>query len=103
MFHLFGIPVLGFLRGKELVPRFLPLPISQDCERKKAIRLEFLPCRLTPAAEVQPLQYHGSAHLAALVDADGFFVLEPGVYRVSRGDPVPFWPTSIKTYHSNHD
>jgi molybdopterin biosynthesis enzyme len=40
----------------------------------------------------EPLDYHGSAHLTALTEMDGFFVVPVAVEALAPGDEVSFLP-----------
>jgi molybdopterin biosynthesis enzyme len=44
--------------------------------------LEFVPCCISSTGYAEKLEYHGSAHLAALMDADGFFIVSPGIQSI---------------------
>ncbi|NIA16931.1 MAG: hypothetical protein GWO86_01155 [Planctomycetes bacterium] len=56
----------------------------------KAERMAYLPCRLTSDGLLKPVSYHGSAHLQALRDSDGFFIVPKGVTEISAGQKVDF-------------
>jgi molybdopterin biosynthesis enzyme len=47
---------------------------------------------LTETGTVEPIAYHGSAHLAALMLADGFIRVAQGVEKLQEGDEVAFLP-----------
>jgi molybdopterin molybdotransferase len=71
--------------------RVFSLESSSAFERRSADRMEFLPARLTEDGRVAWLEFHGSAHLAALTKADGFAVMPPGTRVVEAGERVSFW------------
>ena len=42
---------------------------------------------------LQKIEYHGSAHLLALTQADGFLIVPQGIKEVPAGQPLAFLPT----------
>ena len=91
-FHLFVLRAAALMTG---APPGLPeftLPLATDFQRRKAERVEYVPCRLADGTVVEPVEYHGSAHLAALTRADGFFIVPVGVSELRAGDQVSFTP-----------
>ncbi|MHC4114548.1 MAG: molybdopterin molybdotransferase MoeA [Planctomycetota bacterium] len=90
MFHLFVLYAARLMVGKKHKPRFVKLPLAQDYHRRRAERMAYLPCRLTRDGLLKPITYHGSAHLQALRDSDGFFIVPKGATKVSAGQKVDF-------------
>jgi molybdopterin molybdotransferase len=99
-FGLSGNPVSCFLQFELLVKPFLlseatggfkpleyQLKMSEPFKRKKTERKYFLPVK-TNKGQVTPLNYHGSAHLTALTDLDGFAVIPIGVGQINKGEEV---------------
>ena len=91
-FHLFVLRAVARFTGAPPGPRTLTLPLACDFKRKKADRTEFVPARLTDEGAVAPVEFHGSAHLAAMGHADGLFILPAGVAALSAGDGAAFLP-----------
>lgn len=91
-FHLFVLRAVALISGASPNPRVFSLAISEDFERRKVERTEYVPGRLTREGRVRPLEYHGSAHLTALTRADGFFVVPAGVAELAAGEQVDFAP-----------
>ncbi|HEC42604.1 MAG TPA: molybdopterin molybdenumtransferase MoeA [Bacteroides sp.] len=100
-FGLSGNPVSCFLQFELLVKHFLyrisggfrkPLKIKAtlgaDFKRKKKDRAYFLPVKTNENGFVVPLNYHGSAHLLALKDLDGFAEIPLGVDHLNTGEEV---------------
>lgn len=100
-FGLSGNPVSCFLQFELLVRHFLlhrkrtrlkPIEIkarlSVPFTRKKTERQYFLPVKFNNKGEVTPLDYHGSAHLTALTDLNGFVIIPVGVDQVNIGEEV---------------
>lgn len=90
MFHLFVLRATRLLCGIPPRLREIRLPLASDLRRREADRLGFAPARLTETGAVEPLEYHGSAHLLALSRADGFFSVPAGVSELSAGEQVAF-------------
>ena len=90
MFHLFVLRAARHLRGMPAVLREGRRVLASDFGRRKAERRHFSPARLTDDGAVEPLPYHGSAHLMSLSLADGFFSVPVGVRDVPAGEAVDF-------------
>lgn len=91
-FHLFVMRAVSLVSGAEPGLRELTLTLTDDYKRKRAERTGFVPCRLGKKGEVKPVEYHGSAHLAALSEADGFMVIPKGIMEMEKGGTVRFLP-----------
>ncbi len=92
MFHLFVLRAAGLMAAKKPETRELRLPLAGSFGRKKAERAAFVPARLTKTGAVEPIVYHGSAHLSALMPANGFLSVPVGVSELNDGDEVTFLP-----------
>lgn len=89
MFHLFVLRAAMLINGIK-TPELTKLPIAEDFKRKKTDRALFAPGIITPDGKVEQVKYHGSAHLMALMKADGFFFVEKGVGAIDAGERVKF-------------
>lgn len=89
-FHLFVLRAAKLMVGREPELHYIELPLRQSFERRKAERLEHVPSRLTSDGQLEPVEFHGSAHLQALLKSDGFFVVPEGKARLCAGDRVRF-------------
>ncbi len=100
-FGLSGNPVSCFLQFELLVKPFLlhdssgdfkPLEVkvrmAAPFKRNKTEREYFLPVTTNNIGEVTPLDYHGSAHLTAMTDLDGFAIIPVGVTQINKGEEV---------------
>ena len=94
MFHLFVLRAAALLQGGAPSVREIRLPLAGDFTRRHVERVEYVPCRLTAEGTVQPISYHGSAHLLALMQSDGFLVILQGVAQLTAGERVSFLPTN---------
>ncbi len=92
MFHLFVLRAARLIYGLETNDKYLQLPVAHDIKRKKAKRLAFVPCKLNSDGTLSRIDYHGSAHLQALLSSDGFFVMPEGIDSVPSGQTLDFLP-----------
>jgi molybdopterin molybdotransferase len=88
LFELLVKPFLFRMMGHEYRPRCVSLPLAAPVERRKAERQNWIPVAITDASTVEPVEYHGSAHIAALSNADGLICMNAGVSRLDRGAAV---------------
>ncbi len=92
MFHLMVLRAASLLTGAPLGLRSVQLRLASDFHRRKAGRLLYMPCALTPDGTAAPIPNNGSGHLAALLGADGFVQVPVGVDTIDEGAPVTFLP-----------
>lgn len=90
MFHLFVLRAARMLSGCKVELPFVSLPLGFHFRRRKAERTGFLPCRLDRNGTLQEIDYHGTAHLQALLSSDGFFVIPAGQTHIPAGENVEF-------------
>jgi molybdopterin molybdotransferase len=101
VFGLPGNPVSAFIQFEMLVrpliyrmmncswkPFIVPLPMKEAYTRKSAGRQALIPVMITDNGMVSPVEYHGSAHISALVNADGIIAVPSGTLRVEKGETV---------------
>lgn len=98
IFGLPGNPVAVYLTFNLIVKRIIAkmqnqkiklpyiLPLAKTFKRKKTERTAFVPCKITQHGELEPIEYHGSAHLLALSNADGFFIIAQNVKQIDAGE-----------------
>ena len=100
LFGLPGNPVSAFVQF-ELIIRLLVdkitgcneplknlrLPLGADYNRRKSDRKSFLPVKII-SNEVFPVEYHGSAHIHAYVEADGIIAVNIGKTQILKGTLV---------------
>jgi len=92
MFHLFVLRAAARLCGASPPLRTVHLPLAAGYRRRKANREQFVPARRTADGAMEPLEYHGSAHLLAMREADGFLRVPIGVVELAAGDVAGFLP-----------
>lgn len=90
MFHLFVLYAAKLMAGVKPEVRYVTLPLASDFHRRIAERMAFLPCQLARNGMLKPVVYHGTAHLRALLDSDGFFVVPKGVTDIPAGTKVDY-------------
>ncbi|MGD2108294.1 MAG: molybdopterin molybdotransferase MoeA [Phycisphaerae bacterium] len=89
-FHLFVLRALALLSGKKDRPPERTVRLDRPIARRSATRTEYCPCRLLDDGTVERVSYHGSAHLAALMQADGFAVIPRCTASLPAGAEVAF-------------
>jgi molybdopterin molybdotransferase len=90
-FHLFVLRAAAGMLGVEDQVVYEQRRLRSRFGRRKAERTAYVPCRLVEG-DVEPVDYHGSAHLMALSGSDGFFVVPEGENELEAGHRVRFLP-----------
>jgi len=101
VFGLPGNPVSTFVQFEVMVRAFLDrmagvtehapvlqMSLGADYSRKRAERLSWIPCTVTPAGEAMPVEYHGSAHITSLTGAWGMIIIPRGQSWIQKGELV---------------
>lgn len=86
-FELLVKPLIYLLMGHTYEPITPQLPMAVEYTRKKSGRLSWMPVRLKEDG-IEPLEYHGSAHINALTLADGMISVPIGKTRLEKGELV---------------
>ncbi|MCX8052627.1 MAG: molybdopterin molybdotransferase MoeA [Armatimonadetes bacterium] len=92
MFHLLVRRAVDRMTGRKSQRREFVLPLASMFRRRKAERVAFVPASITDQGALEPVEFHGSAHLASLLCADGFFRVPIGVTELAKGSKVVFMP-----------
>ncbi|MFA6409236.1 MAG: molybdopterin molybdotransferase MoeA [Gammaproteobacteria bacterium] len=87
-FHLFVLFAYQKLLNLKPLLTNVHLPLAKDWKRKNSERLEFVPARLQEDGTLLPIEIHGSADLMALLQCDGFFVVDVGRKEIVSGTNV---------------
>jgi molybdopterin molybdotransferase len=87
-FELLAKPLLYGLMGQNYQPLNLRLPIGKDYSRRKAKRMSWIPAVFTDDGYVVPVEYHGSAHIRGLGQAQAIFAVPIGIKELKKGDFV---------------
>jgi molybdopterin molybdotransferase len=101
VFGLPGNPVSSFIQFEIMVrslinmmmgygwrPQECKLPMASDYERRSSDRKSLIPVYTNNDLEVVPVEFHGSAHIAALSLTDGIITMEPGKKYLKKGEVV---------------
>ena len=91
-FEVLVRPFLYALMGKTGIENLLHLPIEEDYLRKKGDQLIFVPVTLTSQGTVLPLEYHGSAHIHAYINAQGIMEIPKSISFIKKGEIVSVRP-----------
>lgn len=89
-FYIFVLHAIKSIFKQQPSRRFF-LPLAKNFVRKSSDRLEFVPCTLLANGTLLPLEFHGSAHLAALLECNGFFIINEGIAEVLPNQKVEFF------------
>jgi len=94
MFHVFVLRAAARLGGGAWPVREFVMTLGFDYKRRSGERSEFVPCRIAPNGRLEKVEFHGSAHLSALTQADGFFFVPAGCVMLGLGQNVLFLPVA---------
>lgn len=86
---LFVTPFLRRLQGCDTSRTPVPLALGAPFTRRNGGRLGWVPVRIDEAGRVQPVEFHGSAHINAFTGADGLIAFPPGVTALHEGEQAP--------------
>ncbi|MGB2956750.1 MAG: gephyrin-like molybdotransferase Glp [Anaerolineales bacterium] len=87
IFEIFIKPLLFHMMGHKYVPNILPGILESGLSRKNAERSAFFPVCFNRGS-VQPLSYHGSAHIHALTRANALAYMPKGEKELPSGSTV---------------
>jgi molybdopterin molybdotransferase len=87
-FELLAKPLINKLMGHNYEPLKIKLPMGMDYSRKKSSRMSLLPVQISRDSEIIPVEYHGSAHINALIEAHGIIAVPIGVTNLRKGEMV---------------
>lgn len=93
-FEIFVKPLISKLMGNQPHQQEFLIPMGVDFSRKKYDRLEFLPVSIDSDGAVQPVIYHGSAHIHAFCQATGIMSIPQGKQTIIKGELVNVRPIS---------
>lgn len=84
-FEILVKPLLYRIMGTTFKPRTVKLPMATGYSRKRNDRKSFVPVRYE-SGKIEPLEYHGSAHIHAFEQAWGIISLNIGEDNVKPGE-----------------
>jgi molybdopterin molybdotransferase len=85
VFEILVKPFLYKLMGCDYKPLNIQIPLEEALVNKKAKRQRWLPVAIKEKGTVRAVEYHGSAHINSLCDADGLVSMNAGVTEVEEG------------------
>jgi molybdopterin molybdotransferase len=88
IFELLVKPFLYKMMGHDYRPAFACVPLASALTRKKTERQSWIPVAITHDLLVRPVEYHGSANITALCDADGLVSIDQGEAELEKGKIV---------------
>jgi molybdopterin molybdotransferase len=88
-FELLVKPFLYKLMGYNYSPISVRMPLDKTVVRKNTERQSWIPVNIMNTGTAKPVEYHGSAHILALCNADGLLSIEIGVANIEKGAMVP--------------
>jgi len=84
-FELLVKPLICKMMGNMGESLIISLPMAQKFSRKYADRMAWIPVEITKESLVNPIEYHGSAHISSLVRANGIIALPIGEKTIEKG------------------
>ncbi|MHC4460588.1 MAG: molybdopterin molybdotransferase MoeA [Planctomycetota bacterium] len=88
MFELLVKPFLFKMMGYDFRPAVTHKQLEKTIKRKKTDRDAWLPVIFTNDNKVASIEYHGSAHINALCEADGLLCIRSGAAEIKEGTTV---------------
>ena len=88
LFEILVKPFLYRLMGHDYKPLNIQMSLEEALINKKTKRQRWLPVVITEKGTVKPIEYHGSAHINSLCNADGLVSMDVGVAEVKKGTIV---------------
>ena len=91
-FEILVKPFLYRLMGHDFRIAYSVLPLAARVDPRRTDRETWVPVRITADGRAQPGEYHGSAHINALCQADGLIVIPIGSSPLEEGTLVRVRP-----------
>ncbi len=87
-FEMLVRPLICKMMGYSWKPFDMGLPMKDKFTRHYTGRMALIPVTITDDGSVSPVEYHGSAHITALADADGIISMPAGKSNLEKGEIV---------------
>jgi len=87
-FEMLLKPFLFKMMGYETQPTILQATLDAPLKRKRASRTSVIPVEFTSPGHVMAIDYHGSAHIAAMCRTQGFVLFPKDLTCLEKGTPV---------------
>ncbi|MHC4497573.1 MAG: hypothetical protein ACYS21_00500 [Planctomycetota bacterium] len=81
-------PFLYKMMGHDFKPSLSHRKLAKTISRESAERDSWLPVAFTENGKVERIEYHGSAHINALCEADGLLCVPAGANEIKDGTIV---------------
>ena len=83
-FELMVRPLICKMMRYEWQPLVRELPLKEDYSRKSDERMALVPVKIDEENFVVPVNYHGSAHISSLLEAEGIISIPVGVKMIPK-------------------
>ena len=87
-FELLVRPLISKMMGFQWQPIDVIFPMKDRYTRRSSEKMALLPVFITDEESIEPVEYHGSAHIAALSYADGIIAIPIGKQTIDKGELV---------------
>jgi len=92
IFEIIVKPFLYKMMGYDYRPFVAPLRLAETVRRRKSDRDQWMPVERVGGDAVRAVEYHGSAHLNALTQAEGLICIPRGTAQIEKGSVVDVRP-----------
>jgi molybdopterin molybdotransferase len=87
-FELLIRPLISKMMGHEFRPLTVSLPMNERFTRRISDRMALIPVIITDEGFVSPVEYHGSAHISSIPEADGIIAIPIGKQTLEKGEII---------------
>jgi len=87
IFELFVVPAIDQIVGRNIKEKLVPMKLLKDFQRRDSKREQYYPIKIKKNGAL-PLEFHGSAHMQALTQADGIMQIRRGIKSLKKGTIV---------------
>jgi molybdopterin molybdotransferase len=87
-FELFVKEFLAIAMGLNEYVKVFKMQLAKEINRKRNNRLAWVPVKINSDNKVEPVEYHGSAHISSLSVADGITSIPIGINIIEKGSIV---------------
>lgn len=91
IFELFAVPAIDRITGRQTGPKFTKMKVLKDFKRRDIKREQYYPVLISRRGAT-PIEFHGSAHIQALTQAEGIMQIKPGIKHLKKGTTVDVRP-----------
>ncbi|MBU0672373.1 MAG: molybdopterin molybdotransferase MoeA [Candidatus Margulisbacteria bacterium] len=94
IFELFVVPAIDQMVGRKTKEKLVPMKLLKDFQRRDSKREQYFPVKImmsgnrdvqSQVSSALPLEFHGSAHMQALTQADGVMLIKRGIKKLKEG------------------